>query len=257
MNYINKIIYKLVGILGLILGIQFDDYMERKKSSIWKKIYTVIIFVIFFAFTVNYTIQNVSFSTISCMKFILDILFIEENSIGVISILTEIFIIFPKQNYVSEKINFIDKHMEIDKTTKFKFTSQITNLYFCFFMFTVITNYLELATWGLNVIFVYSAWKSKILEFILFKFVMIAHQHLCRLRLMNDYLKIKLNSNSKRDIGKCNWLLDWKLYPQHIKVYYHIEDFNIFTSIYINLCENMSFISKRFEFLVSMYTYNK
>lgn len=253
MNLIGKIIWKIVDILYSMFGFQFNGYVEEIKNSLRKKIYITIVFIVFLCIAINYT-KNVQFlSGNAYIKFIFALVLIEEHIIVMISILIEMFIIFPRNDRVFQKIFLIDKLMNLDRHIKLKFVTKMTFCYTFYIFYVVFSTFMDMAAWGFSITTFLSVWKMKSFEMVLLKFIMIIHLHLCRLCLMNDHLRKKLNSKydyEKKNL-KNNWLLVWKLYPNDIIVRHYVEDLYIYMTIYSSLCENVAFINKKYKIFVS------
>lgn len=250
MNLINKIAWKTLDIFSVIYGFQNVDYINRENKSKWKKIYTIFVSIAFCALGIQFGIEiKDDFTTKSFINYVFFLIFTEESIIVVNSILTEFFFNNSKNNHVSAKIHSIDKHMKINDDVKLKFKLKLTFVYIIFYIFMVCSILLDLKIWGNTYLVFLMTCKIRSVDFILFKFMMIVHLHLCRLCLMNDHLKQKLNL--KRKYGKSSWLYSWKLYPKNIEIDRCVEDFDVFMFIYSNLCENVAFVSKKFKIFVS------
>lgn len=248
MHLARKIIWKIVDILYFIFGFQFVGYVEKTRISFGKKIYTTLLFIAFSYIAIIYVINITDSSDKSYFQFIFALVILEENSIVVISILTEIFITFPQNDPISRKIFVLDKLIGIDRNVKSKFLSEMTFCFTCYIIFVAIINIMGMVAWGFSLTIFISVWKMKAFDLMLLKFIMITHLHLCQLCLMNDHLRKRLNS---KNCEKSNWLLAWNLYPKNIKICHHIDDLTLFMSIYTCLCENMEFFCKKFEIFVS------
>lgn len=249
MNLVSSITWKSVKILYFIFSFQFIDFTEKVKISNGRKFYIITISILFSYYSVNFIVKNINLNKISYLKFIIIIEMVQEQGIVLLSFLSEIFILFSSKDRISRKIDSIDEHMKLDRGIKLEFKQKMTYCYSCYIIFMVLTVYMDMSAWGYNFNTFMSVWKMKAFDLMIFKFIMITHLHLCRLCLMNDYLRKKLKS--KRDNGKTDWLHDWKLYPKNIQIRHCVEDLSIFMFVYSNLCENMAFINKKFNILVS------
>lgn len=249
MNFFSKVVWKIVEMLHFVFGFQIVDFIKRKKTSTIKKIYMIILLIIIIAYTIYFFVKKTNLTSMSYIEFIYSLIFAVESGMAIISILTEISISFCKNNHIDQNIYAIDEHMKLSKDTKLKFNLTLTIfcLFYIFFMAQAII--LDAVENGFDTIFILMTLKSKVFDMAFLKFVMIVNLNLCRLCIMNDHLMIKLKS--KRNYGKSNWLFDWRLYPKNIEIFHRIENLNDFSFMYSNLCENMAFISKKFEPFVS------
>lgn len=249
MNSVQSIVWKLVEILHSLFGYQSIYYLELIHISNKRKIYTLIVFIISIGFAIFLMINFKDFTTKSSLRFVFFFVVIEECSIAVISISTEISLIFSKNNKLFENIHKIDILMKLDREIKLKFKSKLTILYLFYFVLMAFTYYLDLMTRGFSLQIFSMYINIKPFDFMFLKFTMMIHLHLCRLCLMNDHLRKKLIS--KHDHQKSNWLFVWKLYPRNIEIRDQIKDLNVFMSVYSNLCESIGLVTKKFEFFVS------
>lgn len=255
MNFVYKTVWAIVKAVSYVFGIQLVDYIKKEKYSNVKKIHKIIVLTIMMVYTIFCSTQNINTIFKSYIEFIFYFAIVQENSVCIISILTEIIITFSKNDHVFDNIKAIDKHLKIENDKKIEFKTRITFVCFCYIIFVVFTNYMSIIVWGFNIFKIILVLKLNLLNLTLLKFVTMTHLNLCRLCLMNEHLRKKIIS--KRADKKSGWLLEWKFYPKNMEIHDCIEDYNVFIFIYSSLSENMAFISKKFNIFVSKIIFNE
>lgn len=250
MNLSSKFIWTIVEIIYSIYGLEFVDYKERvKRFHILKKMYSIIILILLTVVAFGMIIELIDVMEKNKIKFLFNVIIIEENLISIVSIMTEISLKFPKIDYIHQNIISIDEHLKLDKDLNLKFKLKMTICFTVYILFEIVSfsSYVFFST--LDIITIMVLVRSILFDLTVFKFLMMMHLHLCRLHFMNDCLKKRLNS--KRDNRKINWLHKWKLSPEHLESDHSIENINVFLVVYSNLCENVVLISKKYTIFVS------